>query len=52
MVGAPTQTGPLFTYRARVRAGELDADPSQELLVEKLHSLYRALNRLRTLILE
>ncbi len=38
------QSGPLFTYRARVAAGDLHPDPAQELLAEKLQSLHRALN--------
>ena len=37
-------SGPLFTYRDRVAAGDLNADPAQELLAEKLQSLHRALN--------
>ncbi len=36
--------GPLPVYRARRRAGELKADPAQELAVEKLQSLAHALN--------
>ena len=44
MEAAPNQQGPLFAYRARVRDGELDPDPSQELLAEKLQSLHRALS--------
>jgi cell division protein ZapE len=36
--------GPLFTYRNRVAAGELNADPAQALLAEKLQSLHRALS--------
>lgn len=35
--------GPLPTYRDRVAAGQLKADPAQELLAEKLQSLHRAL---------
>ena len=38
-----TQRGPLFTYRSRVAAGDLNADPAQALLVEKLQILHRAL---------
>ena len=37
------QSGPLFTYRDRVAAGDLNPDPAQELLAEKLQSLHRAL---------
>lgn len=37
--------GPLFTYRARLRSGELRPDPAQELAVEKLQSLSNALGR-------
>ena len=37
------QSGPLFTYRNRVAAGDLNPDPAQELLAEKLQSLHRAL---------
>lgn len=36
--------GPLQRYRALVDAGELKADPAQELAAEKLSSLARALN--------
>ena len=43
MVDVDLTAGPLFVYRARVRAGELNADPAQELLAEKLQSLHRAL---------
>jgi cell division protein ZapE len=39
-----TSGGPLFTYRERVAAGDLNADPAQELLAEKLQSLHRALD--------
>ncbi|MGH6930295.1 MAG: cell division protein ZapE [Dongiaceae bacterium] len=35
--------GPLALYRARRRAGQLDADPAQELAAEKLQSLHHAL---------
>jgi len=35
--------GPLFSYREKLAAGELKADPAQELLAEKLQSLHRAL---------
>ena len=35
--------GPLATYRARQRAGEIDFDPMQELAAEKLQSLHNAL---------
>jgi cell division protein ZapE len=33
----------LALYRARRRAGQLDADPAQELAAEKLQSLHHAL---------
>jgi cell division protein ZapE len=35
--------GPLFAYRARLRAGGLDHDSAQELAAEKLQSLHHAL---------
>ena len=35
--------GPLALYRARRRAGQLEADPAQELAAEKLQSLHHAL---------
>lgn len=35
--------GPLAQYRARLQAGELTPDPSQRLAVDKLQSLWRAL---------
>ena len=35
--------GPLFLYRARVRAGELEPDAGQELAAEKLQSVHNAL---------
>lgn len=35
--------GPLFDYRAKIRAGELKPDPAQALAVEKLQSLHHAL---------
>ena len=35
--------GPLWSYRARRRAGQLAADPAQELAIEKLQSLHNAL---------
>jgi len=37
------EVGPLHAYRARVASGALKPDPAQELLAEKLQSLYRAL---------
>jgi cell division protein ZapE len=40
---AATELGPLALYRARRRAGQLDADPAQELAAEKLQSLHHAL---------
>ena len=40
---APTAAGPLSLYRARRRAGQLAADPAQELAAEKLQSLHHAL---------
>lgn len=40
---APSEQGPLALYRARRRAGHLDADPAQQLAVEKLQSLHQAL---------
>ena len=35
--------GPLAQYRARLKAGELQPDPVQELAAEKLQSLHHAL---------
>ena len=40
---ALTAAGPLALYRARRRAGQLEADPAQELAAEKLQSLHHAL---------
>jgi cell division protein ZapE len=40
-----TELGPLELYRARRRAGQLAADPAQELAAEKLQSLHHALAR-------
>lgn len=37
------RAGPLFAYRAGVKAGDYIPDPQQELLAEKLQSLHRAL---------
>jgi len=37
------ELGPLGLYRARRRAGQLEADPAQELAAEKLQSLHHAL---------
>jgi cell division protein ZapE len=37
--------GPLQQYRTRLRAGEIRADPGQELAAEKLESLHHALAR-------
>jgi cell division protein ZapE len=37
------ELGPLALYRARRRAGQLAADPAQELAAEKLQSLHHAL---------
>jgi cell division protein ZapE len=37
--------GPLAQYRSRLAAGELKADPAQELAAEKLESLHHALAR-------
>ncbi len=37
--------GPLNQYRARLKAGEIRADPGQELAAEKLESLHHALAR-------
>jgi cell division protein ZapE len=42
-LAAATAQGPLALYRARRRAGQLDADPAQELAAEKLQSLHHAL---------
>jgi predicted ATPase len=39
--------GPLATYRARQRAGEIDFDPMQEPAAEKLQSLHNALAHYR-----
>lgn len=39
--------GPINAYRARVAAGELRADPAQELAVEKLQALHRKLAHYR-----
>ena len=39
--------GPLFAYRARRAEGALEADPAQELAVEKLQSLHNALRQYR-----
>jgi cell division protein ZapE len=44
---ASTQPGPLELYRARRRAGQLEADPAQELAAEKLQSLHHALAHYR-----
>jgi cell division protein ZapE len=46
MSGAVT-AGPLALYRARRRAGQLAADPAQELAAEKLQSLHHALAHYR-----
>ncbi len=35
--------GPIFAYRERCRAGELEPDPGQELAAEKLQSVHNAL---------
>jgi cell division protein ZapE len=35
--------GPVFVYRQRCRAGELERDPGQELVAEKLQSVHNAL---------
>jgi cell division protein ZapE len=42
-LAAAVAQGPLALYRARRRAGELQADPAQELAAEKLQSLHHAL---------
>jgi len=42
-LAAAVAQGPLALYRARRRAGQLDADPAQELAAEKLQSLHHAL---------
>jgi cell division protein ZapE len=39
--------GPLFSYRAKRKAGELKFDQSQELAAEKLQSLHHAVNHYR-----
>ena len=36
-------SGPVFAYRDRCRAGELEPDPGQELAAEKLQSVHNAL---------
>jgi cell division protein ZapE len=41
--GPPSQEGPLFAYRARLRDGALKHDQNQELAAEKLQSLHNAL---------
>jgi cell division protein ZapE len=41
--------GPLTHYRARLHAGEIRADPAQELAAEKLESLHHALAAYRPL---
>jgi cell division protein ZapE len=42
-LAAAMAQGPLALYRARRRAGQLEADPAQELAAEKLQSLHHAL---------
>jgi cell division protein ZapE len=42
-LAAAIAQGPLALYRARRRAGEIEADPAQELAAEKLQSLHHAL---------
>lgn len=42
-VAASAADGPLALYRARRQAGDLMSDPTQQLAVEKLQSLWRAL---------
>lgn len=44
---APSGPGPLELYRARRRAGQVEADPAQELAAEKLQSLHHALAHYR-----
>ena len=39
--------GPLAEYRARLRSGDIRADPAQELAAEKLESLAKALTGYR-----
>lgn len=39
--------GPLFTYRERLKTGEIRPDPAQELAVEKLQSLSKAIRGYR-----
>jgi cell division protein ZapE len=39
--------GPLFTYRERLKRGEIRPDPAQELAVEKLQSLSKAIRGYR-----
>lgn len=39
--------GPLFTYRDRLKSGEIRPDPAQELAVEKLQSLSKAIRGYR-----
>jgi cell division protein ZapE len=41
--GAPSQQSPMALYRAWRRDGRLEPDPAQQLAVERLQSLYRAL---------
>src|ERR1700742_4920435 len=43
MDAQPLAAGPLPAYRARVAAGELSPDPSQNLAAERLQSLFLAL---------
>ncbi len=41
--GTAAAPGPMAAYRALRQAGRLEADPAQQLAVERLQSLYRAL---------
>jgi cell division protein ZapE len=41
--GAPSEQSPMALYRALRRSGRLDPDPAQQLAVERLQSLHRAL---------
>jgi len=43
----PASEGPLAVYRARREAGLIETDPMQELAIEKLQSLWRALANYR-----
>ncbi|MBC7905120.1 MAG: cell division protein ZapE [Rhodospirillaceae bacterium] len=42
--------GPLYTYRERLKSGEIRPDPAQELAVEKLQSLTKAVRGYRPML--